>query len=176
MATQKRKKRAGSIVCHGEVVGRVRNRDGSIAVDNIRFKNAATVAGMNYLAETGFRSGTAVANWYVGLIAATGFTALDEDDTAGSHAGWTEATWYNEATRRQWSPTAAAGGLLEAAILTFTNSSGGSQQVRGIFVVSVNTKGGSTGTLWATAAEESNRTIGDGQTFEFYYRVQFTAN
>ncbi len=88
---------------------------------------------------------------YIGLIGETGYdedVGLSADDTMASHAGWAELTDYDEATRPQWSYGTAANKLLTADAVTMTFNA--SVTVKGYFITTDSTKGGSSGTLLVT--------------------------
>jgi hypothetical protein len=149
------------------------NPDGSRDGDDFFLENGVTTPGCNYLLDVGFRAQSQLASWYAGLINASGFTSVSANDTAASHAGWTEFTGYSDSTRRQWSPGAASAGvLINATAMSFTINASGS--VQGIFVISDNTKGGTSGTLWSTATEASPRTVTSGQAFNAIYELTLT--
>jgi hypothetical protein len=151
---------------------RILNADGTVA-DEFDIGNAATTLGLNYLLDAGFRAVTPITTWYISLINDSGFSAVSAGDTMSSHAGWTELTNYTESTRPQWSPAAASGGIVQnTTAISFTIS--GARTVRGLFVTSVNTKGGTTGTLWATAVEAAGRALTDTQVFQVVYQVILT--
>ena len=105
----------------------------------------------------------AASTWYIGLIVDTGYTGLAAADTMGSHAGWTESTDYAEATRPGWAEGASSGqSVTNATPVSFTSTA--TQTIKGFFITSVATKGGSTGTLLATRLfTNGERTIGAGQ-------------
>lgn len=142
--------------------------------DEWELRNAAVTVGLNYLLDAGFRNQTVVTAWYIGLINNSGFSALSAADTMSSHAGWTEFTDYDEATRQAWTiaNAAASGSLATSTAATFTISATGS--VRGMFLTSSNTKSGTTGTLWATATEGSGRSVVDDQSLQVFYTNTFT--
>ncbi len=138
------------------------------------FPNGVTTAGGNYLLDAGLRNQTQLANWYIGLISGTGFTALALADTMASHVNWTEFTAYDEATRQAWTPGAAGGMAITNPVrASFTISTNGSL-IRGAFLASDNTKGGSSGTLWSTGAIAGNRTMNDGQILRVDYQTLLT--
>lgn len=113
-------------------------------------KNTIVDAGMNYLLQTGFNLGAALNPWYIGLIDSTGFTAIAGADTMASHAGWAESTAYSNATRPTWTSGAAASrAITNAAAVNFNINA--TVTVKGLFIVSNNVKGGTTGTLWSAA-------------------------
>lgn len=146
------------------------NADGTPAWGD-RFPNGATTAGLNSLLDVYFRAQAQLTTWYIGLISNTGFTALAITDTPSSHAGWTESTAYDEATRQTWTPGAAGGGsIINPTRPAFTISTNGTQ-IKGAFLISENTKGGTTGTLWATGILASVRTLNDGQILTVEYET-----
>lgn len=116
--------------------------------------NGITNTGKNSILNIMFNDATQIANasWFIGLINNAGFSALAAADVANSHAGWTEFTGYSQATRVAWgSGTSTAQSTTNATPATFSIT-GGAATVNGIFVTSVSTKGGTTGTLWSTAS------------------------
>lgn len=157
----------------GEFRGRIVNADGTVAEDFL-ICNAATNEGLNSLLNTGFRGTTQVTTYYLAPINGSGFTAVSVNDTAASHSGWTELTNYSESTRQQWSPGAAAAGVLtNTSPISFTINTT-SVSIQGIAVFSVSTKSSTSGILWATAVDTSPRTLTNGQTFQVYYTVTLT--
>jgi hypothetical protein len=113
--------------------------------------NGVTDLGINDNENVYFAGSTQRSPWYFGLIDNAGFTALASGDTSASHAGWTEFTTIVEANRQAWSVGAAA-----AKTITGTASSvftmAGAANIKGAFLISNNTLGGSTGMLWSTGA------------------------
>lgn len=136
----------------------------------MRFWNGITTAGINNLFNVYFGATSKAAAWYMGLIASSGYSALAAADTMSSHAGWTEETSnYSQATRPQWTPASASGGSVSnSTSVDFTIT--GSVTAKGVFVVNENTKGGTTGTLWATALFTSgDQALVNGQTLKVTY-------
>lgn len=146
---------------------KLRNRK-ILSVD--RFHNGTTTAGRSHVLETEFNGGTPVTTWYTGLIDNAGFSALSAADTMSSHGGWTELEDYDEATRPEWTAGSAASGVItNASEVVFTAS--GSIAINGIFITSVNTKGGTTGTLFTTGSFASVRNLTVGQTVGVTYTL-----
>ena len=144
------------------------NPDGSLAWREL-VPNGVTTAGLNDMLQVAFNSGTQKTSWFLALINNAGYTAVALADTMASHSGWTELTDYNEATRPTWVAAAAAGGSISnSSTGNFTNTTA-NNQVRGAFLVSDNTKGGATGTLWATALLSTVRTLNAGQVLKISY-------
>jgi len=136
----------------------------------LRFWNGITTTGINNLFNVYFGATSKASAWYLGLIASSGYSALAAADTISSHTGWTEETSnYSQSTRPQWTPASASGGSVSnSSSVDFTIT--GSVTVKGIFVVNENTKGGTTGTLWATALFTSgDQALVNGQTLKVTY-------
>jgi hypothetical protein len=132
-------------------------RNGKSVLYIPKFFNGITNAGKNNLLGVYFYDGTqsAASSWSTGLIATTGYTALNAADTMGSHTGWTEFTTYMEATRVAWGQEAPASQAINngATPITFNiDTVTVGTQIAGIFICNQNTKGGSTGILWSTGA------------------------
>lgn len=146
-------------------------RNGKIIATAL-FHNDVTDVGKTHILDVAFAGGTQSANWYIGLIDATGFTAVDDTDTMVSHAGWTETTAYDEATRPEWDPTTSGAQTNNTASRDFTINA--SVSVRGIFVADDAVKGGATGTLWATALFTSSFAFVDDDVLRLTYTVSVT--
>jgi hypothetical protein len=117
-------------------------------LDIYDFNNTVVNVGKNKILDVMFNSATPITTWYIGLISSASYSVIAAADTMGSHAGWTEFTGYSESVRQTWGSGAAASqSVTNATPATFTANTGGT--VKGIFVTSVNTKGGTTGTLWS---------------------------
>jgi hypothetical protein len=98
-------------------------------------------------------AGSQKPNWYAGLIDNSGFVQLAPTDTMASHPGWNELTSFGQANRPQWVPGPVANQLItNPSVINFTISAVCS--IRGAFLVSSNTKGGTTGLLWASGVFE----------------------
>lgn len=133
--------------------------------------NGIVDVGLNHILETEFNGGTPITAWYIGLVDNAGFSAFANADTMASHAGWVEThTTYSAGTRPEWTAgTAASRSITNAVTVDFSMT--GTITVKGIFITSVSTKGGSTGTLWSTAAFASNVTANNGDTLKVTYTV-----
>lgn len=150
-----------------------RNPDGTLAWE-ANVPNAWTTVGRNNLLDVYLGAATQTTVWYIGLVNNSGFSAFAAADTSGSHAGWTESTDYDEASRRTYSPSAAsAGSVVNSSPPVITCTSGST--IKGFFLISVSTKGGSTGVLACTGALPSNQTLTAGQTLSLQYTIPATA-
>lgn len=156
----------------GEFRARIIDVDGTV-LDDYRLGNAATYEGLNSLLNTGFRGVTPISTYYVYPINGSGFSAVSVNDTAASHSGWTELTSYSETNRQTWSPGAASAGVItNSTPMSFSINA--TVSIQGIAVQTTNTKSSTSGVLWATAVDNTPRSLTSGQTFQVYYTVTLT--
>jgi len=145
------------------------DKDGNLKFED-SFHNDITNIGKDSLLYSFFRNQTQPAAWYFGLVDNSGFSAFAAGDTMSSHAGWTEFTTYSDSTRVAWTTVAAASqSISNTSVSTFNIN--GSGTVKGIFVTSVSTKSGTTGTLWSTAAFTSAVPVSTGDQLKITYTV-----
>lgn len=139
----------GSALCRGRFKVEAFDRHGNLKwVQEI--PNGNTTVGLTYLLNAGLHGSSQSTTWYLGLIDNVSFSALSAADTAASHAGWIELTDYDEATRVTWVENAASGGAITNTTTSdFTIND--TVDIKGIFLIDDSTKGGTTGTLYATA-------------------------
>jgi len=144
----------GRLGFNGEMVNPVgtytiecRDADGNIKWSET-IHNLVTTVGKNDMLDKYLSGSAYTAAWYLGLISSTGYSALSAADTAASHAGWTESTAYSEATRPAPSFSAAsAGSKTTSAAVAFSMNA--TVTIKGCFLISNNTKGGTTGILFS---------------------------
>src|SRR3990167_6729328 len=127
------------------------------------FDNIVVTAGLNDSLDKHLKGSGYTAAWYVGLLSGT--PTVNAADTMGSHAGWTEIEDYDEATREALTLGAVSAGSVDnsASVASFAINAG--VTVGGAFVTTVNTKGGTTGTLYCAGAfTAGNRALIAGDT------------
>jgi hypothetical protein len=145
---------------------------GGVVVAKGTFKNAATTIGRNSMLDNMFRTPTTY-TMSLGLIDNASFTALAAGDVMSSHSGWLELTAYNEATRVAWSPSAASASVIVSTAKRFTMND--SKTIKGMFLNSVNTKGGTTGILWATGLLDATQAVVAADLFDLTYENELVA-
>lgn len=151
-----------------------RDRDGTLLWLE-RVHNLVVTAGLNDSLDKHFKGSGYTAAWYVGLTGNSPTFAAG--DTMSSHAGWTEVTAYSEANRQTLTLGTVAAGSVDnsASKAVFTVNANGTA-VGGAFVVTNNTKGGSTGVLYGGAAFGANRTLNSGDTLTITVTLTATAS
>jgi hypothetical protein len=160
----------GNVIIRGVGLLACWNPDGSISWRH-PFKNGVTNPGLDYLGAAGFSNGAQIAAWYASLIDQVGFSSLNINDTMSSHAGWAEFTGFSGA-RPQWVNAEAGQQVASNGSFSFPITVNGI--VHGMFITSSVTKGGTTGTLWATAELPSNSVVSVGQVVTGTYAIQFS--
>lgn len=143
-------------------------------------KNLVVNVGLQSMNAVYFASGTQITAWYIGLYGAAASNTPAAGDTASSHAGWTENTTYSNATR----PACTFGTATTADPSVITNSASpaafninGTTTIGGAFLISNNTKGGTTGTLFSAADFQSpgDRSVVSGDTLNVTYTFSLDA-
>lgn len=132
------------------------------------FHNLVTRVGMAYMLDMCFAAGAAAQSWYLGLVNNSGYSAVAKTDTAASHAGWTEYTGYSQSTRPalSWSAATTASDNVDkvaSAAASYTINGGGGT-IKGCFVITNNTKGGTTGTMYSAGTFSADRVVQDNDT------------
>ena len=127
-----------------------------------------------------FTGSSYTATWYLGLYGASASNNPAAGDTAASHAGWTEVTAYSQATRPACTfgtPTTADPSVATNSASTATFSINGTTTVGGAFLISNNTKGGTTGILFSAAdfASPGDRSVVSGDTITVTYTFSLDA-
>lgn len=134
--------------------------------------NDITNEGKNTIFDVMFSdlAATAAASWYIGLISLSGYSALAAADVMASHAGWTEFTTYSQSNRVGWGPgNPASQSITNATPATFDIT--GTGTVKGIFVATNNTKGGTSGVLWSTALFSADVPVVNADQLKITYTI-----
>lgn len=132
------------------------------------FPNLVTTVGKNYLLDNGLAGSAFTAAYYLGLISSTSYTGVAAGDTMSSHAGWTESTAYSNATRVSVSWNAASSGSKASTTTTFNINA--SDTIKGAFLTTVSTKGGTTGTLYSAGLfSGGDQVVSNGATLNVTY-------
>jgi hypothetical protein len=142
--------------------------------------NLVVNVGLKDMNDKYFTGSGYTATWYLGLYGAASSNNPAASDTAASHAGWTEVTAYSNATR----PTATFAAATTADPSVITNSGSpavfnvnGTATVGGAFLISNDTKGGTTGILFSAADFDApgDRNVTNGDTITVTYTFSLDA-
>ena len=109
-----------------------------------------------------------LAPWHAGLIDNASFTGVADADTMASHTGWIENQNYSEAVRQQLNFSAAAARTISDSVSFSINAT---VTIKGLYVTSDNTKGGTTGTLFSTALFATPPSLVSGNTLTANYSL-----
>lgn len=177
--------RGGGIFEHIAVGGSYQvecfGKDGKLKwVDTI--DNLVTTEGKNHLLDSTLDAATQITAWFIGLISSVSYTAVAVGDTAaqinGSN-GWKEAATanapdYTEANRIAATfGTVSAGSLATSAASAFSINETGT--VKGCFLISNNSKDGTTGELYSAGLfTGGDKAVGNGDTLNVSYTATIT--
>jgi len=143
-----------------------------VLLEEREYDNGVVDVGITSILDINFRdAATKLTLWAIGMIADP--ATLAAADVMSSHAGWTEFVSYAEATRPLWAPAAAAAKSISNSVARDFNING-SGTIHGTFTVDQDTKGGVTGTLWATAAFGSPIVVNAADLIRITYTVSGT--
>ena len=127
-----------------------------------------------------FTGSSYTAAWYLGLYGAAASNDPAAGDTMASHAGWTEVTPYSNATRPACTfgtPTTADPSVATNSASPATFTINATATVGGAFLVSDDTKGGSTGVLFSASdfTSPGDRSVVSGDTLNVTYTFSLDA-
>ncbi len=137
--------------------------------------NLVTNVGLNDVLNEYIRGTSQITAWFMGLVDNASFSAFAAGDTSASHAGWLENQTFSNATRPQWSPGAASGqSITNASSVNFTIN--GTATIKGLFIISNSTVGGTSGTLFSEAAfSGGNQAVQSGDTLQCTYTLSLAS-
>lgn len=125
------------------------------------FHNLMPYQGLNHLLDVGLRGGAQNSQWYIGIYEAS--YAPEAGDVAASFAATAgEITAYNGATRQQLYLAAPVNGAADNTALRAEFAMTSAKTVRGAFIVSSPTKGGTDGVLVSAAQFPSPKPVQQG--------------
>lgn len=138
-------------------------------------ENVVTTVGKNNMLDNHLAGSSYTAAWFMGLISSVSYTTGPAaGDTMASHGGWTEDTNYAAATRPAPSFSAASGGS-KATSSNVSFSMNATATIKGCFINSVSTKGGTTGTLFSAGLfTGGDQPVVNGNTLNVSYTATLT--
>jgi len=150
-----------AVTCTG-IDGKVKWTD---TIDNL-----VTTVGKNDALDKYLAGSAYTAAWYLGLIGATSYTTGPAvGDTMATHGGWVEDQQYTQGTRPAATFAAASGGS-KATSAASAFSINATTTIKGCFLTSVSTKGGTTGILYSAGTfTGGDKILGSGDTLNVSY-------
>lgn len=159
-----------SVRAHGQYRVEFYDRHGDL-VWRDQIENLVTTLGKNNLLDNHLSGSAYTAAWYLGLVNGASTPTFSAADTAASHAGWTEFTSYDAATRPAPAFNAASGGSKATTQVTFAINASGT--VAGCMLISSNVKGGTAGLLYSCGAfSGGNQPVTSGGELRVTYTAQ----
>jgi hypothetical protein len=139
-----------------------------------REENVIPNEGRDYILNAALNAGSQFDDWFIGLYSGN-YPPVVGDTAATFPASATEITTaYDEATRQPLVPGALSSGLYantsSPAIFTFNATT----IVRGGFISSAATKGGTTGVLLSAVLSTTPKTVGDTEALRVYAGLSLT--
>lgn len=146
-----------------------RDKDGNLRWSDT-FDNLVTTVGKNDALDKYLAGSTYTAAWYLGLIGSASYTTGPAaGDTAASHGGWAEDQNYSQGARPTASFAAASGGskaLSSAAVFSMNSN----VTIKGCFLITNATKGGTTGILYSAGLfTGGDKVVQNGDTLNVSY-------
>jgi len=156
------------MAAHGTYQIECRDAQGNLKWTD-KVENLVTTVGKNDLLDKYLAGSAYTAAWYLGLIGSTSYTTGPAvGDTAASHGGWAEDTTYSNASRPTPSFNAASGGSKATTATTFNVN--GTATIKGCFLISNATKGGTTGILFSAGLfSGGDKSVANGDTLNVTY-------
>lgn len=150
-----------------------RDVDGNLKWED-EIENLVTTVGKNFALDTVLSGSAYTAAWFMGLVDGGSAPSYNVADTMASHAGWTENQGYSNATRPAPAFSAAAAGSKATSTgVVFTINATGT--IAGAFMNTVNTKGGTTGTLYSAGNfTGGNKSVANGDSLTVSYTASLT--
>lgn len=140
-----------------------------------RIKNLVTTVGKNDALDKHLAGSAYTAAWYMGLISSTSYTTGPAaGDTSSSHGGWAEDQNYSQGSRptAAWSSASGGSKALSSALAFSINAS---TTIKGCFLISNSTKGGTTGILYSAGLfTGGDKAVGNGDTLNVSYTASLT--
>lgn len=165
----------GSVLIRGHYVEGIKGKPESFRLH----RNLLVTEGINYILDAAFGTATKISAWYIAPF--SGSAAPAANWTASNFASnATEITstseGFIETTRQQATFGTSSGGIINnyAAKASFTIECSTSLNILGAGLLSLNTRGGTTGKLASAVKFGSARVLADGDVWQAGYQVDLT--
>lgn len=135
-----------------------------------KWPNLITTQGKNYVLDVAAGGGAQISPFYF----------APNSNAATPLITWTAASWateqenYTEATRQEWVDTAASAGSKGTTTKATLTADTGGMTINGIGLLSVSTKGSTSGTLLSAVARAAELTVPATSTYDVGYTATIT--
>ncbi len=151
------------------------DKDGNLKWE-AKCPNLVVDVGLQDMNNKYFLGSAYTATWYIGLYGSGASNSPAAGNTMASHSSWTEETGYSQATRPACTfatPTTANPSVATNSASPAVYSINATATIGGAFLVSENTKGGSTGTLYSASdfTSPGDRSVVSGDTLNVTYTL-----
>lgn len=163
----------------GVFIAKCYDSDGNLKWES-RTPNLVVNQGLQDMNSKYFLGSGYTATWYIGIYGAASSNNPAASDTAALHPGWTEVTGYSQSTRPVAtfaSPTSADPSVITNSASPATFSINTTVTVGGAFLISNNTKGGTSGILFSASDFQSpgDRAMVSGDSLLVTYQFSLDA-
>lgn len=145
----------GKGVYHGTLI-----RDGKV-IDEFEDPNIAVAQGLTSMLGVYLHGDSQLSLWYLGLFEGN-YTPVDGVTAATIASASTETTAYTNSTRPAYSPAAAASKSITNSASRASFVFNADKTIYGAFLISDNTKSGTSGTLFSAARFSNAKTVASG--------------
>jgi hypothetical protein len=135
------------------------------------FSNLVVNAGLDHALDVTLSGAAQSTSWYLGLVDGGTSPTFDAGDTIGSHSGWSENTDYSESNRQGWTDGGVSSQSVDNSGSPASFSINATADIAGAFLVDDNTKGGTSGTLFAEGSFGATRSVANGDTLNVTYTI-----
>lgn len=147
---------AAKITMGGRFTGQI-IRKGEV-IDEFEDHNLVVNEGLNHILNTQFNGGTQVTTWYLGIFEGN-YTPVATVTAATIASASTETTAYVSATRPEYVEASASSQSITNSANRASFVFNASKTIYGAFLVSTNTKSGTTGTLFSAARFSTSKAV-----------------
>jgi len=132
-------------------------RNGEV-IDEWEQPNLVVNEGLDKLLNVMFNGATQIGTWYLGLFEGN-YTPTATVTASSIAADATECTAYDEASRPEYNEAAASGQSITNSANRAAFTFNATKTIYGAFLISNNTKSGTTGTLFSAARFSSSKSV-----------------
>lgn len=120
--------------------------------------NTVVNEGLDHILDAVFHGGSQISTWYIGIFEGN-YTPVPGDTASDIATNSTESTAYDEANRVEWNEAAPSGQSIDNSANRAQFTMNDTKTIYGAFLISSNTKEGTTGTLMSASKFSASRSV-----------------